>query len=106
MNDQGRFDFVPTPSSVEKFERFHVKNPHVYQLFKRYALEASIRERRFSARTIIHRMRWFTQVETDDPDGFKINDHWSPYYARMFVEDFPQYEHFVERRTAPKADQL
>lgn len=50
-------------------------------------------------------MRWFTQVETDDPDGFKINDHWSPYYARMFVEDFPQYEHFVERRTAPKADQ-
>jgi hypothetical protein len=91
----------PAKSSRERFERFHAENPHVYQLFKRFAFEAVRAHRgRFSARTILHRIRWYTRVETDDPEGFKINDHWSPYYSRLFVTDHPEHEDFFETRRA------
>ena len=91
----------PARSSQERFDRFHAENPHVYQLFKRFTFEAikSGRER-FSARTVIHRIRWYTTVETEDPQGFKINNNWSPFYARMFVRDHPGHDSFFEVRTA------
>jgi hypothetical protein len=91
----------PARSSHERFAQFHQENPHVYQLFKRFAFEAiGARRGRFSARTILHRIRWYTSVETNDPDGFKVNDHWSPYYGRMFVRDHPEHEGFFETRRA------
>ncbi len=91
----------PARSSRERFERFHKENPHVFDLFKRFAFQALASNRgRFSGRTIIHRIRWYTRVETDDPTGFKINDHWSPYYVRMFVAEFSEHEGFFEMRRA------
>lgn len=85
----------------EAFERFHVANPQVYQLFRRFTLEAvNAGRKRFSARTVLHRIRWYTAVETADPSGFKVNDHWSPFYARMFIEDHPHLEGLFVTRTA------
>jgi hypothetical protein len=89
------------------FERFHAENPHVYRLFEQFAIQAAGRRPRFSARTILHRIRWYTSVETDDPTGLKINDHWSPFYARLFEAAHPHHAGFFEKRTAaadgPKA---
>ncbi len=81
------------------FEAFHAENPDVYQLFERFTFEAiQAGRKRFSARTVLHRIRWYTSVETRDPQGFKINDHWSPFYARMFHERYPAYAGFFELR--------
>lgn len=96
-----RQDSSSTATPETRFGQFHGENPHVYELFKRFTFEAirSGRER-FSARTILHRIRWYTGVETNDPSGFKVNDHWSPYYARLFVREYPQHARLFEMRSA------
>ncbi len=103
---QGEIDFGTPPYwggdvARAKFWVFHKNNPHVYDLFCRFALVAARRGRtRFSARTVLHRIRWYTQIETEDPGGFKVNNNWSPFYARLFVHDFPEYATLFETRTA------
>jgi len=84
-----------------RFEIFHREHPEVYELFTRFALQVAATGRgRFSARAIFHRIRWFTAIETNDPDGFKINSIWSPFYARMFEQDHPELAGFFEKRKA------
>ncbi len=82
-----------------KFAAWHMDNPAVWKLFVRFAFEAIRAKRvRFSARTIIHRIRWYTAIETASDDGFKINDHQSAYYARVFLEVYPAHETLFELR--------
>jgi len=85
----------------EKFEEWHDANPHVWGLFVRFAMEAiAVGRPKFSARDIVHRIRWHTNVELRSVDEFKINDHWSPYYARLFVRVYPEYNWLFELREA------
>ena len=81
-----------------KFRQHHAENPHVYELFPKFTeqvIKANFKN--YSARAIFHRIRWFTEVETNDPT-FKLNDHHSPYYARMWMEDHPDYAEFFRIR--------
>jgi hypothetical protein len=74
------------------FAHWHRTNPHVWPLFVRYAFEAiNAGRKRFSARAIIHRIRWHENVELRAVDEFKINNNWSPYYGRIFCEVYPQH---------------
>lgn len=112
------FDLVPDPKPkdpvTDAFLEFHRENPQVYRLFRSFALQAKRKRDRFSARTILHRIRWETDVESDDPEGFKINNNWSPYYSRMFEREFPNWKGFFEGRgsaadedlTGPELDDL
>jgi hypothetical protein len=80
-------DKPPTGFRVrfEGWKKFHSDNPVVYEYFLRFALDAIEAGRtRFSARAIGERIRWYTQIETNDPD-YKINDHYWPYYARLLT---------------------
>lgn len=71
----------------ETFDEFDRDNPHVYDLFVKYALEAKARGRtRFSISMITERIRWYTAIETSDPD-FKINNNHRAFYARKLMED-------------------
>lgn len=97
---QHTFDELPSddPPLVAAFREFHAANPHVYELFKRFAFEVIARgHRHYSARAVWYRLRWHVQFETSDPD-FKLNDHHTPYYARMFMREFPRHEGFFETR--------
>lgn len=70
-----------------EFEEFHANNPHVYELYVKYALEAKARgRRRFSIAMITERIRWYTTIETDD-DEYKINNNHKAFYARKLMED-------------------
>lgn len=80
-----------------RFWRYHEDNPHVYAMFRRFTLQATDRKTNYSARAIFHRMRWFTEIETNG-DIFKINNNYSPYYARMFMKEFPQHAGFFRTR--------
>lgn len=101
MVTQGIMDFGdPDPES--RLHRaaleFHAKNPHVWEMFKRYSLEAARANRgKFGARLIWERMRWYMRFETTDKD-YKLNDHHPPYYARWFMEQHPEYAGFFETR--------
>jgi hypothetical protein len=87
-------------SKLEKeFMEFHQDNPHVYELFKRYTKAAMSSGRdSYSAYAIFERIRWHTDIETNEALGFKLNNNHRPYYARMFSAQYPQHAHFFRTR--------
>ena len=46
---------------------------------------------------MLQRIRWHTQVETNDL-SFKINNNHAPYYARHFMEQNPEHKGFFRTR--------
>lgn len=87
----------------ERFEKFHSNNPLIYYFFKLFTFEVIAKgHQRFSADAIMHRVRWKTQIETD-PYQYKINNDYVALYARMFMEDFPQFDSFFETRQRKSA---
>lgn len=86
--------------SRRAFLRYHREHPEVYVLFKRFAgeLRAASRER-YSARTIVERIRWHYAVNPDcTPDGFKITNYVSPHYARLLIQEEPEWAPFFVLR--------
>lgn len=77
----------------KKFIKYHMNNPAVWSEFKRYAFEAIAAGRTtYSARYIIHKIRWDSVIETNKELSFKISDHASPYYARLFHSAYPAHK--------------
>ncbi|WP_316201030.1 MULTISPECIES: hypothetical protein [unclassified Bradyrhizobium] len=90
-------------SIEERFWAFHESNPKVYQLFDRFTKQVISRgHTRFSSDAILHRIRWETNVETHG-DKFKINDHYSAYYARMWMDLNPDHDGFFATRELREA---
>ena len=84
-----------------EFDRFDSDHVDVWLLFRRFALDAIAAGRsRFSADAILHRIRWFTTVEAGAPGAsvWKINDHYSAFYARKFVRLMPEHQSLFELR--------
>ena len=93
-------ELFPTKERFHAFVEFHQGNPHVYQMFKRFAKQAKSAGRpRFGAHAIGERIRWYTQIETSDTE-FKLNDHHLPYYARLLMLREPEFNGFFETRDA------
>lgn len=70
----------------------------VCDLFEKLALEIAAQGfDRYSARAILHRIRWHHHVEKGNRD-FKCNDHWTPAMARWFAERHPHLNGFFETR--------
>jgi hypothetical protein len=93
----------------KKFMEFHKENPHVYELFKRYTKAAMATGRQnYSAYAIFERIRWHTDIETNEALGFKLNNNHRPYYARMFAADHPKYAKFFKTKVlaSEKPEQL
>jgi len=79
------------------FEQYDAQNPAVWQMFNQFTFDV-IRSghRRFSADSILHRIRWETTVIATG--HYKINNNFSADYARKFMREFPQYNGFFEMR--------
>jgi len=81
-----------------KFNNFHEKNPHVYEMLKRFTFEVIETGREhYGMTSIFNRIRWYTTVETTG-DPFKINNNFYPYYARLFMRDHPEHDGFFRIR--------
>ena len=83
----------------ENFELFHKEHPEVYELFERFALQASSRRDRYSARGIFHRIRWETMLQNTDK-LYKIDNGWSAHYARMFMDKHKHLNKFFQTRVS------
>ena len=84
-----------------KFEEFHQKNPLVYELVKLYSKQAiDAGHKHYGIQSIFERIRWHTGVETQG-DSFKMNNNFTSFYSRMFMDDFPQHEGFFRTRKHP-----
>lgn len=99
MTPQALLPFIRDASHEAQFMEFHERNPHVYRLFCRFCDELIASGRtRYSARTILHRIRWHVDTQTDSGDGLKINNNHSPFYARMWASEHPRHSDFFQTR--------
>lgn len=79
------------------FLKFHDEHPEVYELLKRFALEAlAAGRKKLSIALLAERVRWETSVVGGKE--FKLNNNHRSFYARMFMDDHPQYEGFFRTR--------
>lgn len=83
----------------QAFQRFHAANPEVYDLFDKFAQEVrQAGHKRYSADAVFHRIRWYTDVETKDEAPFKLNNNYTPYYARLWQKNNPNPPGFFRTR--------
>jgi hypothetical protein len=86
-----------------RFAEYHEANPEVYEWFKKFAFEKIRRgATHIGAKAIFERIRWESPVNAAG-DPFKINNIFTPYFARKFMQDFQQHAGIFETRRA-KAD--
>lgn len=84
-----------TKALTKRFEEFHAANPHVYALFSKYTKEAiDSGKHRMSHWLVINRIRWDSEVLTQNTDGYKISNDFIALYARKFMAENPMYKGF------------
>lgn len=82
----------------ETFEDFHAANPHVYEYLREYALMVKRAGRRIGMKALFERLRWDYLVSTVTNTGFKLNNNYTAYYARLLMENEPELRGFFETR--------
>lgn len=86
-------------AEYKNFCEYDEANPHIWKEFLRITL-ITIKVKKFknySARDIFPIIRWHRGGNIKS-DGFKVNNNYSPFYARKFHELYPQYEGFFRTR--------
>ena len=85
-------------SHKEKWWEWHKENPHVWELFVKFTLEAINAGRtHYSSKAVFERIRWHTEIETRG-DIFKIGNNHTAYYARYFHHCYPKHDGFFRIR--------
>jgi hypothetical protein len=85
------------PEITEKFLIYHRDNPDIYEMFKKFAEQATVHRSRFGAHAIIERMRWETNLYSKT-GMFKINNNYGPHYARLLISESPKFSNFFITR--------
>lgn len=89
------------PHVVTKFLHFHALNPHILDLFLRYARQAKASGRkRYGIACVTERVRWHVSVETQG-DDFKINNNLKSCYARLMMSMDPNLIDLFQVRRSP-----
>ncbi len=85
---------------LRHFARFHRANPSVWSRFCHHAQRLIIRGcDHYSSRTLISVIRFERDLSSRDFDtGLRVNDHFSPYYARMWALQHPSRPEFFSQR--------
>lgn len=87
-------------AAESRFQQYHAENPQIYRMFCQFALQL-IRSgaRHIGSKQIIERVRFESAVRAMDGE-FKVNNNMTPFYARQFMRDFPEYKGlFATRRS-------
>lgn len=83
----------------EAYRVWLAKNPKVFGLFERFALQMLEKHRRFGIGMVAERVRWEVRMVWEvDADGFKINDHHTAYIARDLIAKYPGLADLIETR--------
>lgn len=81
------------------FHVFDAANPKVWELYQQFCWGAINRgKRKIGSKAMIERIRWEIWFTTDSSDGFKINNNFTPYYARKWNRENPAEIQFELRR--------
>jgi hypothetical protein len=85
-------------TTYNKFLDYHIKFPRVYVLFERFALEALRNGKtKIGSKAIIERIRWENYTGSEKEE-WKINNRFTPHYARLFMNLHPEHKDCFETR--------
>jgi len=88
------FDQLVKSKLQTAFERYDAENPQVWEQFKEIAFDLIERGRKhYGAKAIFEVIRYHRATQTNDPD-FKLNNNFTAFYARKFINLYPQYKDF------------
>ena len=83
----------------EKFKGLHRRNPAIYRSF--CEISETLIGRGFShysAYGVMHIVRYQNHHEMSLDDGYKVSDHMTPFYARLWIRDNPEHEEFFSTK--------
>jgi hypothetical protein len=84
--------------TISVFLDYHRENSLLWTAFEEKALEIiSLGKKHYGARAVIEIVR-YERLRLGASDGFKINDNFIAYYARIFEFLHPQYNGFFQMR--------
>lgn len=96
-----RHAFLFTPEFLLYLEA----NIHVYNAFEREALRVAGRGfKHYSARTIVEVLRHHSALREASSPAWKLNDHNTPYLARLFALRHPAHSQIFEFRVTKAAN--
>ena len=104
MNSNIRHEDLSPRTRKDELEKsarkFHLSNPNVWALYVKFTREMSERGfSNYSAKAIFERIRWETDtVGEDGKSTFKVNNNHQPYYARWYMDRFPEHKGFFRIR--------
>lgn len=91
---------------VTKFMKFHAANPDVYLEFGTLAQQMrDTGKTKYSAWSIINIIRWNKDLLTVN-DVFEINNDFIALYARLFMDENPDFENFFNIRKMKPSNRL
>jgi hypothetical protein len=89
----------PARSEEEAFDAFDRANPELWAMFERLTLNRiSKGARHYSARAVLHAIRWESGIGDDGLCKLKINNNTSCWYARKFHRTHPVHANFFRER--------
>jgi hypothetical protein len=86
---------------VAKFEEYHAANPDIY--LELLALAHQLRAKgwkHYSINGLFEVLRWQHAMKVTDPEGFKLNNSYRAFYARLLMRDNPELKGFFEVRVS------
>lgn len=89
-------------STAERFEEYHAANPIVYDTLRQLAREwvAAHGRRKVGIRMLWETARWQIIMHTNDTE-YKMNDHYTSYYARLLQMNDLVLDGLFELRSSP-----
>jgi hypothetical protein len=83
------------------FEQYDKDNPEIWGLFVHYCSEAKRRGfKLYGSKAIFEVIRFNTPPNNGVP--FKVNNNFTPDYARKMEREFPEFDGFFEKRVLKK----
>lgn len=83
------------------FTEYHAKNPQIWDLYQKFALQAiNAGAKKIGSKAIFERIRWESYMKKGGGQEYKVNNIYTPHYARLFIQVYPQHSDKVELRTS------
>lgn len=91
---QEEFNWYELEDHDRDFIEYHRDNPHIYEMFKKFTFELiNCGYQNIGANLIKERIRWETYTDKRF-EPLKINNNYSPGYARLFMQEYPEHDVF------------
>lgn len=90
---------APVNEYDARYRFWRATHPECFALFLRFAQQLCDKGRRFGTRLIIERVRWEVHMHIEkDAEGYRLNDHLTPYLARDLIRHMPALADLIETR--------